>query len=79
MQPTFKPGDTLVGWRWSFELRPGQVVVAWQGDRPIIKRLGAVTPTTVVVLGDNPEGSTDSRHYGPLLRSSVEAKILAKL
>jgi type IV secretory pathway protease TraF len=77
MQPTCVPGDTLVGLRW-FRPREGQVVVI-RRDRPLIKRIDRLYDTQVRLLGDNPTHSTDSRHFGPVPRSQLEAVIIAKL
>ncbi len=81
MEPTYEPGDTLLGLHW-FAPRRGRVVVArTAGGRPLIKRLAAVDRVkgTVILLGDNPAASTDSRHFGPLPDSALEAVIIARL
>jgi nickel-type superoxide dismutase maturation protease len=78
MQPTHQPGDTLLGLRW-FALRPGQVVVARQAGRPIIKRVAAIDASGIHLAGDHPARSTDSRHFGPVSRAQIEARIIAKL
>lgn len=77
MQPTCVPGDTLVGWRW-FRPRVGQVVVI-RRDRPLIKRIDHFTDGRVHLVGDNRAHSTDSRHFGPVSTSELEAVIVAKL
>ena len=78
MLPTYRPGDTLVGWRW-FTPRPGQVVVAEQAGRPIIKRVEAVSGRQITLRGDNPNHSTDSRDFGPIPNNRLIALIIAKL
>jgi nickel-type superoxide dismutase maturation protease len=78
MLPTYRPGDTLLGLRW-FMPKPGQVVVANHNGRPLIKRLANLGPGTITLVGDNPDHSTDSRHFGPLPAKRLEAKIIAKL
>ena len=78
MLPTYRPGDTLLGLRW-FTPRAGQVVVAVQANRPIIKRITAVDGPRVTLTGDNPAASTDSRHFGPIQKNQLQAKIIAKL
>jgi type IV secretory pathway protease TraF len=77
MQPTCLPGDTFVGLRW-FRPRVGQVVVI-RRDRPLIKRIQHLSDDRVHLLGDNPAHSTDSRHFGPVPRSHLEAVIIMKL
>ena len=79
MSPTYEPGDLLLGWRGPFRPRPRQVVVARQGSRPIIKRVAAVGPGGCLTLrGDNAAASTDSRHFGDLPRTQLEAVIILK-
>lgn len=77
MLPTYRPGDTLLGWRW-FAPKRGDVVVV-QTDRPIIKRVTHVNVEGVFIEGDNPRRSTDSRTFGRVRRSQIEAKIILNL
>ncbi len=78
MRPTYEPGDTLLGWRW-FRPRAGQVVVAWQDSRPLVKRIKRLSGHQVWIEGDNPAASTDSRSFGPVTLAQVEAVIIAKV
>ncbi len=78
MLPTYQPGDTLLGLRW-FSPRAGQVVVAMHQGRPLIKRIAKLDSHGVWLEGDNPGRSTDSRHFGPLAPSRLEARIVARL
>jgi len=78
MLPTYQPGDTLLGLRW-FTSRPGQVVVAIESGRPVIKRIVSIEDTAITLAGDNPAASTDSRHFGPVHKKQLEAKILVKI
>ena len=90
MAPTLLPGDwTLaVGAR---RLKRGNVVVVEHPGRPgyeIVKRIvgvpgdrvGDETPTLGPddwwVEGDHPQGSTDSRQFGPVGRNEIKAKVL---
>lgn len=77
MQPTYSPGDTLVGWHW-FRPRAGQVVVVMK-DRPLIKRIARLQTDGADLRGDNPRHSTDSRHFGPVPLADLEAVVIAKL
>lgn len=77
MLPTYRPGDTLLGWRW-FTPRRGDVVVVSR-ERPLIKRVTHVNVEGVFIEGDNPRRSTDSRSFGRVSRSQVQAKIILKL
>ena len=78
MLPTYRHGDTLLGLRW-FEPHPGQVVVAHNNHRLIIKRVASVQGSLVGLLGDNPKYSTDSRSFGAISRVQVIARIITKL
>jgi len=78
MLPTYRPGDTLLGLRW-FTPRAGQVVVAAWAGRPIIKRITAIDSSAITLTGDNPSASTDSRHFGPIQKNQLQAKIIGKL
>jgi len=69
MQPALSPGDRLLVIR----LRPrvGDVVALRHRDRTIVKRVAAIDGDAVTVLGDNVDGSTDSRTFGPVPRTSL--------
>jgi inner membrane protease subunit 1 len=80
MRPTLEPGDRLLAVR----VRPRRVVA---GDlvvvpdprhlrRLVVKRVVAVSATTVTVAGDNPETSTDSRTFGPVPLASVRGRVV---
>ena len=60
-------------------LRVGDVVVARRPDRPelqIIKRIQAIDAAGAIVLsGDNPAASTDSRQFGPVTRDHIVARV----
>lgn len=84
MAPALLPGDRLLVLR-PLPLRRGQVVAVRDPREPsrlLVKRLAAVPGEAVtaggevlrarsgyVVLGDNPEASTDSRSFGAVPRS----------
>jgi nickel-type superoxide dismutase maturation protease len=63
----------------SMRLRVGDVVVARRPDRPeleIIKRISAIDAGGAIVLvGDNPAASTDSRQFGPVTRAHILARV----
>jgi len=60
-------------------LHIGDVVVARRPDRPelqIIKRIQAIDAAGAIVLsGDNPAASTDSRQFGPVTRDHIMARV----
>jgi hypothetical protein len=78
MLPSYAPGDTVLGLRW-FKPAVGQVVVANGPTRKLIKRLMKYSNSTIWLEGDNKLESTDSRHFGRLPGSTLEAKIILKL
>ena len=70
LAPTLVPGDlVLITPRQAGATLPalGSIVVARHPDRPktrIIKRMADVQDGGLVLLGDNPGASTDSRQFG---------------
>jgi len=88
MVPTLLPGDqALVVIPRSFGR--GDVVVVEHPGRPdyeMVKRLSGVPGDTVGertlgidefwVEGDRPDASTDSRHFGPVTREELKAKVV---
>jgi len=85
MAPTFLPGDRLVvRSRWfgpPAPLAAGDVVaVADPRDpaRALVKRVAAVDRAagTLVLAGDDPSASTDSRDFGPVPVGSVVGRVV---
>ncbi len=87
MSPTLEPGDWALAVA-AGRLRHGDVVVIEHPDRPgfeVVKRIlalpGGLTADGLLrsdefwVEGDNGESSTDSRHFGPVTRDRVRARI----
>ncbi len=81
MRPTLEPGDFVLVNRWAYRFRvpkAGEVVVLRNPETSgfLIKRIANVPDhETVFVVGDNFERSRDSRHFGPVLRTTVIGKI----
>jgi nickel-type superoxide dismutase maturation protease len=76
MAPGLQPGDRLVIWRTT-AVRAGDVVAApdpRDPERTVLKRAVVVGPDGVLLLGDNPSQSTDSRHFGRVPAASVRGK-----
>ena len=68
MRPTLLPGDRVVALR-SRVVRTGDVVVVADPrlpSRSLVKRVAAVGPAGITVVGDAPGASTDSRVFGPV-------------
>ena len=73
MRPVLEPGDRLVV-VGVLKPRPGDVVAVADprdGRRVLVKRVAAVDPGGITVLGDDPTASTDSRTFGPVPRALV--------
>ena len=71
MRPALEPGDRVLALRTRgrYRVRPGQLVVVRDPRQParlLVKRAAAAGTDGVVVLGDNPAASTDSRAFGPV-------------
>jgi nickel-type superoxide dismutase maturation protease len=78
MAPTLQPGDRLLIWT-KRELHIGDVVAApdpRDKGRVILKRVGATGRDGLLLLGDNPGHSTDSRHFGRVPASSIRGKVV---
>ena len=68
MRPTLVPGDRVVAVRCR-RPRTGDLVVLAdprRTARTLVKRVSAVGPGGVAVVGDAPDASTDSRTFGPV-------------
>lgn len=80
MLPTLAPGDRLVLVR-AGRLRAGDVVAAHApggGGHLLVKRVADTDGGRVVLCGDNPAASTDSRHFGPVARSAVVGRVVRR-
>jgi nickel-type superoxide dismutase maturation protease len=78
MEPTLCSGDRLVVVR-RLRLRLGDVVAVrdpGHGSRMLVKRVVARSGDEVVVAGDNPDRSTDSRSFGPVGRRAVVGRVV---
>lgn len=78
MRPTLEPGDRLVLSRGR-RPRVGELVAVVdprQPARTVIKRLAAVSAAGLIVVGDNPAASTDSRVFGPVAPGAVRGRVV---
>jgi nickel-type superoxide dismutase maturation protease len=78
MEPTLRPGDRVLVWKTT-RVRIGDIVAApdpRQSDRTVLKRASEVGAREVRLVGDNPEHSTDSRHFGPVPSRSLLGKVV---
>ena len=85
MRPTLNPDDRVLVRRTSADTDTpplGAVVVAWHPLRPglrLIKRLQSVGHDGMILLGDNPSSSTDSRQLGPIPPSALIGIVVARV
>ena len=73
MTPTLEPGDRLLV-RRTQRPRAGHIVALYdprERRRVMVKRVASLTDDGVVVHGDNPAASTDSRTFGPVSRLEI--------
>ncbi len=78
MLPNLKPGQSVVTFNWypSQKLKVGDLIVIKVDDRLIVKRLGKINHQGFFVVGDNPEQSTDSRHFGLIDKNNLVGKVI---
>ena len=81
MEPTFKEGQTVLVSSIPYLFggpKVGDVVVIKNSrdGRLLLKRVKKRESKEYVVAGDNPEVSTDSRTFGPVLRKNILGKVI---
>ncbi len=80
MEPTLWAGDRLLIARTG-PARTGDVIALRDPRDPkrvIVKRVAAVRRGEMVVRGDNPDASIDSRSFGPVLNVAVLGRIVRR-
>lgn len=80
MEPTLKAGDYVIVNKLSYLFKKpsrGDIIVFKHPNngRFLIKRIAEVKDSEFLVLGDNKEFSTDSRHFGAIDRNLVVGKV----
>jgi nickel-type superoxide dismutase maturation protease len=78
MRPTLEPGDRLL-LALTRRVRAGDLVALAdprQARRTVVKRVAAVSAAGLVVLGDNPAASTDSRAYGSVGHRALRGRVV---
>ena len=84
MAPTLSEGDFITAVRTdnSLSLKTGSLVIVRDprgGDREMVKRITASMPNgDLIVLGDSPAHSTDSRQFGPIPRDFVVGRVVLR-
>jgi nickel-type superoxide dismutase maturation protease len=74
MSPTLADGDRLLLVRKRSRLRPGDLVALrdpHDSGRLLVKRVARLESAGLVVHGDNPASSRDSRSFGTVPRASI--------
>jgi len=77
MEPALQNGATV--WGRKGGIAPGRIAVFTEPGRPhlvTIKRIAEMSEEGVWVVGDNPDQSRDSRHYGWVPRAFVLGTLL---
>ena len=81
MLPLLKPGDVLLINPSAYLVHKPQVndlVLAkhpWQAEVVMVKRVQLVVEGHYDLIGDNPEQSTDSRHFGPVADKDILGQV----
>jgi phage repressor protein C with HTH and peptisase S24 domain len=78
MKPTIEHGRAVVFLKRR-TYKAGDVVLATQADREVIKRIKKIYGGKVWLKGDNSLESTDSDELGPIKMKNIKAKLLLKL
>ena len=80
MEPTLGEGDRLFVVR-AWRVAPGDLVVLRdprEGRRILVKRITSMVGDEVMVHGDNPLASTDSRAFGPVARRALLGRVVRR-
>ena len=85
MEPVLRPGDWLLVWRGNrrpVTIKPGQIVIARQPDRPdvlLVKRAAWLEAGGWWLNSDNPgAGAIDSFRFGPVPDDLIEGRVLVR-
>lgn len=82
MWPTLNEGDTVLVQPTS-TAREGDIVLAkhpYKSSVKIVKRVAEILPDGALILkGDNPVESTDSRSFGSVSKNDVVGRVVSRL
>lgn len=77
MLPGLAPGAVVVAWRRG--VRTGDIVIARQAGREVIKRVTKIMGGRFYLEGDNSLESADSREFGPVKKEDILGIVMIKL
>jgi len=77
MSPTLHSSQVVLGWYKKPAV--GDIVLARQAGREVVKRVEAIKSGKVYLVGDNRTESHDSRHYGSVEFRDIIGSIMIKL
>ena len=82
MNPTLKDGEVVLVDR-NAAIEVGDIVVAKhpvEQTSEVVKRIERINERgNYFLVGDNPEDSNDSRHFGAVTREYIKGKVVARL
>lgn len=77
MIPILPPKTLVLGWAWTSNYKPGQIIIFQHDAKEKIKRISEVLGDgSIYVVGEHPETSTDSRQFGAIAPEHVLARII---
>ncbi len=83
MNPTLKDGEVVLVDREPEKIEVGDIVVAKhpvEQTTEVVKRVAEINERGhYFLIGDNPEDSNDSRHFGAVTREYIKGKVVARL
>lgn len=84
MTPALQPGQDILSFKWLYKWlykpKVGDIVIVQSEKFKVqsVKRIKIITEDKVWVEGDNKDGSTDSRHFGPVSMDQIVGMVIYK-
>jgi nickel-type superoxide dismutase maturation protease len=83
MNPTLGDGEVVLVDREPAVIEVGDIVVAkhpLEQNGEVVKRVARISERGhYFLMGDNPDDSEDSRHYGAVTRQYIKGKVVARM